>query len=145
MISPFRVLIHADTSYSERRRRWKKFSIRCTSYLLSKKIHLSLNRMSRTRERLKFVLRQYELRERHFECFIRSKELELLLARYRESEQRQIFDSEKSRADKAEDEVFCFFHKSREKDFLHIVHSRPHSSEKTLKRRILGKRSLLRS
>jgi len=58
-----------------------------------------------TRERLKFVLRQYELRERHFECFIRSKELELLLARYRESEQRQIFDAEKSRADKAEDET----------------------------------------
>ncbi|KLO09273.1 hypothetical protein SCHPADRAFT_907914 [Schizopora paradoxa] len=58
-----------------------------------------------TRERLKLVLRQYELRERHFECFIRSKELELLLARFRESEQRQIFDAEKSRADKAEDEA----------------------------------------
>lgn len=67
------------------------------------------------------------------------------MARYRESEQRQIFDSEKSRADKAEDEVFCFFCKSKEQDVLHIVYSRRHSSEKILKRHIPGKLSLSKS
>ena len=59
------------------------------------------------KERLKLVLRQYELRERHFECFIRSKELELLLARYRESEQRQLVEFERSRIDKLEEDVRC--------------------------------------
>ncbi|KAI5118264.1 hypothetical protein M0805_008198 [Coniferiporia weirii] len=57
-----------------------------------------------TKERLKLVLRQYELRERHFECFIRSKELELLLAKYRESEQQQLVELERNRADKAKEE-----------------------------------------
>ncbi|KAI0695615.1 hypothetical protein BC835DRAFT_1482020 [Cytidiella melzeri] len=56
------------------------------------------------RERLKEVLRQYELRERHFECVIRSKELEVLLSRARAAEQKQLAESEKTRADKAEDE-----------------------------------------
>ncbi|KAH8110693.1 hypothetical protein DFH11DRAFT_1513997 [Phellopilus nigrolimitatus] len=56
------------------------------------------------KERLKLVLRQYELRERHFECFIRSKELELLLAKYRESEQRQLVEFERSRIDKLEED-----------------------------------------
>ncbi|KAI0756355.1 hypothetical protein C8Q80DRAFT_1215338 [Daedaleopsis nitida] len=56
------------------------------------------------RERLKEVLRQYELRERHFECVVRSKELEVLLSRARAAEQKQLSDAEKSRADKAEDE-----------------------------------------
>ena len=58
-----------------------------------------------TKERLKLVLRQYELRERHFECFIRSKELELLLARYREAEQKSLVEFERSRIDKLEDDV----------------------------------------
>ena len=57
------------------------------------------------RERLKEVLRQYELRERHFECVIRSKELEVLLSRARAAEQKQLAANEKARADKAEDEV----------------------------------------
>ncbi|KII94292.1 hypothetical protein PLICRDRAFT_50273 [Plicaturopsis crispa FD-325 SS-3] len=57
------------------------------------------------RERLKEVLRQYELRERHFECVIRSKELEVLLSRARAAEQKQLADGEKSRSHKAEDEV----------------------------------------
>ncbi len=57
------------------------------------------------RERLKEVLRQYELRERHFECVIRSKELEVLLSRARAAEQKQLADGEKARAEKAEDEV----------------------------------------
>ncbi|EJC98655.1 uncharacterized protein FOMMEDRAFT_136872 [Fomitiporia mediterranea MF3/22] len=57
-----------------------------------------------TKERLKFVLRQYELRERHFECFVRSKELELLLARYREQEQKQLVEFERSRIDKLEED-----------------------------------------
>ncbi|KIJ22032.1 hypothetical protein PAXINDRAFT_63711 [Paxillus involutus ATCC 200175] len=56
------------------------------------------------RERLKEVLRQYELRERHFECVIRSKELEVLLSRARAAEQKQLADGEKSRADKADEE-----------------------------------------
>ena len=57
------------------------------------------------RERLKEVLRQYELRERHFECVVRSKELEVLLSRARAAEQKQLADAEKSRADKLEEEV----------------------------------------
>jgi hypothetical protein len=57
------------------------------------------------RERLKEVLRQYELRERHFECVIRSKELEVLLSRARAAEQKQLAEGEKSRADRVDDEV----------------------------------------
>ncbi|KAF9270660.1 hypothetical protein L218DRAFT_952743 [Marasmius fiardii PR-910] len=57
------------------------------------------------RERLKEVLRQYELRERHFECVIRSKELEVLLSRARATEQKQFSEGEKVRADKLEEEV----------------------------------------
>ncbi|KAI0059443.1 hypothetical protein BV25DRAFT_1889737 [Artomyces pyxidatus] len=56
------------------------------------------------RERLKEVLRQYELRERHFECVIRSKELEVLLSRARAAEQKQLAEGEKARADKFEEE-----------------------------------------
>lgn len=57
------------------------------------------------RERLKDVLRQYELRERHFECVIRSKELEVLLSRARAAEQKQLAEGEKARGDKAEAEA----------------------------------------
>ncbi|KAJ3489583.1 hypothetical protein NLI96_g2024 [Meripilus lineatus] len=57
------------------------------------------------RERLKDVLRQYELREKHFECVIRSKELEVLLSRARWAEQKQLADGEKKRAEKSEDET----------------------------------------
>ncbi|KAH7930930.1 hypothetical protein BV22DRAFT_17641 [Leucogyrophana mollusca] len=56
------------------------------------------------RERLKEVLRQYELRERHFECVIRSKELEVLLSRARAAEQKQLADGEKARAEKSDEE-----------------------------------------
>ncbi|KAI0800629.1 hypothetical protein C8Q74DRAFT_1191601 [Fomes fomentarius] len=56
------------------------------------------------RERLKEVLRQYELRERHFECVVRSKELEVLLSRARAAEQKQLADSEKARADKLDED-----------------------------------------
>ncbi|KIL71539.1 hypothetical protein M378DRAFT_19851 [Amanita muscaria Koide BX008] len=56
------------------------------------------------RERLKEVLRLYELRERHFECVIRSKELEVLLSRARAAEQKQLAEGEKVRADKLEEE-----------------------------------------
>lgn len=45
------------------------------------------------RERLKDVLRQYALRERHFECVVRSKELEVLLSRARAAEQHQVYYS----------------------------------------------------
>ncbi|KAI0828866.1 hypothetical protein BC628DRAFT_1417264 [Trametes gibbosa] len=57
------------------------------------------------RERLKEVLRQYKLRESHFECVVRSKELEVLLSRARAAEQKQLFEAEKSRADKMEEET----------------------------------------
>lgn len=56
------------------------------------------------RERLKEILRQYELRERHFECVMRSKELEVLLSRARASEQKQLLESEKSTWTKVEEE-----------------------------------------
>jgi hypothetical protein len=60
------------------------------------------------RERLKEVLRQYELRERHFECVIRSKELEVLLSRARAAEQKQLAEGEKARSEKADEEVTLF-------------------------------------
>ncbi|KAI9511877.1 hypothetical protein F5148DRAFT_178614 [Russula earlei] len=56
------------------------------------------------RKRLKDILRQYELRERHFECVIRSKELEVLLSRARAAEQKEIAEGEKTRAEKVEEE-----------------------------------------
>ncbi|KAF8167371.1 hypothetical protein B0H34DRAFT_681634 [Crassisporium funariophilum] len=56
------------------------------------------------RERLKEVLIQYELRERHFECVIRSKELEVLLSRARATEQKQLAEGEKNRANKQDEE-----------------------------------------
>lgn len=49
------------------------------------------------RERLKDILRQYELREKHFECVIRSKELEVLLAKARVEEQKHIIETERQR------------------------------------------------
>ncbi|CCM04464.1 uncharacterized protein FIBRA_06644 [Fibroporia radiculosa] len=67
------------------------------------------------RERLKEVLRQYELRERHFECVIRSKELEVLLSRARAAEQKQLAEGEKTRGDKLEEDT----HKLRKE--LHEV------------------------
>ncbi|KAF7303147.1 hypothetical protein MKEN_01278400 [Mycena kentingensis (nom. inval.)] len=57
------------------------------------------------RERLKEVLRQYELRERHFECVIRSKELEVLLSRARAAEQKQLAENEKTRSEKHAEEI----------------------------------------
>ncbi|KAL9716420.1 hypothetical protein Ac2012v2_000868 [Leucoagaricus gongylophorus] len=57
------------------------------------------------RERLKDVLRQYELRERHFECLIRSKELEVLLSRARAAESKELLEVERNRAEKLEEEV----------------------------------------
>ncbi|KAJ7193309.1 hypothetical protein GGX14DRAFT_588990 [Mycena pura] len=57
------------------------------------------------RDRLKEVLRQYELRERHFECVIRSKELEVLLSRARAAEQKQLAEGEKARAEKRAEEI----------------------------------------
>ncbi|KAI9453573.1 hypothetical protein BJY52DRAFT_1225563 [Lactarius psammicola] len=56
------------------------------------------------RERLKDILRQYELRERHFECVIRSKELEVLLSRARAAEQKQLAEGDKARAERFEEE-----------------------------------------
>ena len=61
--------------------------------------------LNSVRERLKEVLRQYELRERHFECVMRSKELEVLLSRARASEQKQLLDSEKAHWAKVEEDV----------------------------------------
>lgn len=49
------------------------------------------------RERLKDILRQYELREKHFECVIRSKELEVLLAKARVEEQQHVIESDRQR------------------------------------------------
>ncbi|KAG8976948.1 hypothetical protein FRB90_008994, partial [Tulasnella sp. 427] len=46
------------------------------------------------RERLKHVLRQYEVREKHFECVVRSRELEMLVARARLDELRRLTEEE---------------------------------------------------
>ena len=73
------------------------------------------------RTRLKDILRQYELRERHFECVIRSKELEVLLSRARAAEQKQLAEGEKARGEKVEEEVrplhprLSFFNKRENK------------------------------
>lgn len=79
----------------------------CTSLIFSQSIRCLP--AVRVRERLKEVLRQYELRERHFECVIRSKELEVLLSRARAAEQKQLAEGEKSRAEKSEEEVKDYF------------------------------------
>lgn len=68
---------------------------------------MALQKFDRVRERLREILRQYELRERHFECVVRSKELEVLLSRARAAEQKQLADGEKSRADRIDEEVGC--------------------------------------
>ena len=73
--------------------------------LFSLCVQNAINTLPSVRERLKEVLRQYELRERHFECVIRSKELEVLLSRARAAEQKQLADGEKTRAEKMDDEV----------------------------------------
>lgn len=83
----------------------RKFSTPCTSLCVT--IVVGLQEFDRVRERLKEILRQYELRERHFECVVRSKELEVLLSRARAAEQKQLADGEKGRADKTEEEVGC--------------------------------------
>jgi hypothetical protein len=70
-----------------------------------KKARILMIRVRSVRARLKDILRQYELRERHFECVIRSKELEVLLSRARAAEQKQLAEGEKVRAEKVEEEV----------------------------------------
>jgi hypothetical protein len=57
------------------------------------------------RERLKDVLRQYERRERHFEAVVRSKELEVLLARARVEEQKGCVEVARRVARAAEQQV----------------------------------------
>lgn len=95
------------------------------------------------RTRLKDLLRQYELRERHFECVIRSKELEVLLSRARAAEQKQLAEGEKVRAEKVEDEVrpcprLCFFNKEKKNYHLSFFFGRISSSERswTMRRRL---------
>ncbi|CDO73002.1 hypothetical protein BN946_scf185007.g56 [Trametes cinnabarina] len=76
-------------------------------------------------ERLKEVLRQYKLRESHFECVVRSKELEVLLSRARAAEQKQLAEAEKARADKIEDEPDS----DRTRQFLQSLHGALHSKD----------------
>lgn len=65
------------------------------------------------RARLKHVLRQYELREKHFECVIRSKDLEILLSKARAAEQKQIADGERTVVRELNEEVGeHLFHRS---------------------------------
>lgn len=75
--------------------------MRCSLLVILNRLTMSCS----VRERLKDLLRQYELRERHFECVIRSKELELLLSRARAAEQKQLADNEKAKAEKQQEEV----------------------------------------
>lgn len=57
------------------------------------------------RSRLEDLLAQYELRERHFEAVMRSKQLELLLAKARVDEQKSLVESEREHAKAAEQQV----------------------------------------
>lgn len=52
--------------------------------------HLLLT--DRVRERLKNLLRQYELREKHFDAIIRSKELEVMLSKARVADYKAQID-----------------------------------------------------
>ena len=47
---------------------------------------------------------------RHFECVIRSKELEVLLSRARAAEQKQLAEGEKARFERQEEEACCCSH-----------------------------------
>ena len=91
-------------NFSELEKPLKRFSKECEYHRLPAPV-INLMTFFSVRERLKDVLRQYELRERHFECVIRSKELEVLLSRARAAEQKQLAQGEKTRAEKAEEEV----------------------------------------
>lgn len=91
-------------SSTELAKPWRIFLTGCKSVYLRIKLLLTELRYS-VKERLKDVLRQYELRERHFECVIRSKELEVLLSRARAAEQKRLVDEVKARADKLDEEV----------------------------------------
>lgn len=71
--------------------------------------------MNSVRERLKDVLRQYELREKHFDCVIRSKELEVLLSRARAEEQRGLVEQERRKA--AENEAKASRHSPQHASF----------------------------
>jgi hypothetical protein len=54
----------------------------------------------RVRERLKNLLRQYELREKHFDAIIRSKELEVMLSKARVADYKaQIDQLERERSE----------------------------------------------
>lgn len=71
------------------------------------------------------MLRQYELRERHFECVIRSKELEVLLSRARAAEQKQLAEGDKARAEKQEEEVRCIHYAYQPTNiYLRVIDSR---------------------
>lgn len=48
--------------------------------------------MYRVRERLKNLLRQYELREKHFDAIVRSKELEVMLSKARVADYKAQID-----------------------------------------------------
>ncbi len=88
------------------------------------------------RIRLKDILRQYELRERHFECVIRSKELEVLLSRARAAEQKQLSEGRPGRLEEEVCSPFTrFFQISTELLILSYVKSRNRTvtSEETLR------------
>jgi hypothetical protein len=56
--------------------------------------------LDRVRERLKNLLRQYELREKHFDAIIRSKELEVMLSKARVADYKaQIDQLERDRSE----------------------------------------------
>src|ERR1700761_5148715 len=86
---------------------WRRFSMPCNffSFPSPQRNRANSSSNTRVRERLKDILRQYELRERHFECVIRSKELEVLLSRARAAEQKQLAEGEKARAERADEDV----------------------------------------
>ena len=106
---PLALLGEIDDVLVGRGRRFRVYLMECTCSALPSTPGLSLTDIcylpSSVRERLKEILRQYELRERHFECVVRSKELEVLLSRARAAEQKQLAEAEKARAEKLEEEV----------------------------------------
>lgn len=59
----------------------------------------------RIRERLKTVLRQYELRETQFEAVLRSKELEVLLSKARSEEARWLVEEAEQKSRERENQV----------------------------------------
>jgi hypothetical protein len=87
----------------EQRGLWRRCSTACM-FAITVSVCIKLT-IQRVRERLKEFFHQYELREKHFECVIKSKELEVLLSRARAEEQKQLAEKNRALFQESDNEV----------------------------------------